>query len=669
MFNLIRNLPKTYSFSTVAQVGAAVIFAALLIIALLSIYFHHQTYEQIECHVQCEIKELGLLSEIVYEFSKTAFTFRTSWLNQSSNIEPSLNHLRRIEENLKKLKTGTNSPPLFHQQLQDNVKKCKTLLYAYQSTYFKDPSRDLARESLEAISTILEDSKEKSIYYCRVVQEEIHQTLGRLAADLKHTQVLISLFLLAAEAAIIGVVSTLYLLLKYYLKQMIEAADAIRQGDLSHRIEQPHSDLIGQAALRLNQMAERVQQTEEELRKSNDHLLELLEEVRKADVMKSEFLANMSHEIRTPMSAILGFGELLKEEERLSGRQKEYIQMILNNGRMLLQLINDILDFSKIEAGKLKVERIDFSLSEFLEDLFSTLHPLAAAKGLQFEILQCSDLPGTLNSDPVRLRQCLINLAGNAIKFTEKGHVFINVMKEQEDNADFIRFDVEDTGIGIPEDKLAVIFDAFTQADSSMTRRYGGTGLGLSITKRLTELLGGKITVHSTVGRGSVFSIRLPTGVDPSKQTSHNRYETAEKAIQQPSEEEPEQIRLSGRILVAEDAKANQMLIRLLLEKEGLQAVVVENGQEALEAVLCESFDLVLMDMQMPLMSGLEAVQAIRAKGLTLPIIALTALAMKGDDEKCLKAGCSDYLTKPIDRKALRRILQKYLCSKTAGKS
>ncbi|HOK65899.1 MAG TPA: ATP-binding protein [Anaerohalosphaeraceae bacterium] len=668
MLNLFRKLPKTYSFSTVAQAGAAVIFAALLIIALVSIYFHHQTYEQIECHVQCEIKELGLLSEIIYEFSKTAYTFRTSWLNQSSNIEPSMNHLHHIEKILEELKTKIDNPPPFHQQLQDNVKKCKTLLYAYQSTYFKDPSRDLARESLEAISTILEDSKEKSIYYCRIVQEEIQRTLGRLTADLKHTQVLISLFLLAAEAAIIGVVSTLYLLLKYYLKQMIEAADAIRQGDLSHRIEQPHSDLIGQAALRLNQMAERVQQTEEELRKSNDHLLELLEEVRKADVMKSEFLANMSHEIRTPMSAILGFGELLKEEEQLSGRQKEYIQMILNNGRMLLQLINDILDFSKIEAGKLKVEMIDFSLSEFLEDLFSTLHPLAAAKGLQFEILQCSDLPGTLNSDPVRLRQCLINLAGNAIKFTEKGHVFINVMKEQEDDADFIRFDVEDTGIGIPEDKLAVIFDAFTQADSSMTRRYGGTGLGLSITKRLTELLGGKITVHSTVGRGSVFSIRLPTGIDPSKQTSHNRYETAEKAIHQPSEEEAEQIRLSGRILVAEDAKANQMLIRLLLEKEGLQAVVVENGQEALQAVLREPFDLVLMDMQMPVMSGLEAAQAIRAKGLTLPIIALTALAMKGDDEKCLKAGCSDYLTKPIDRKALRQILQKYLSNNAAAK-
>lgn len=668
MVNLIRNLPKTYSFSTVAQAGAAVIFAALLLIALLSIYFHHQTYEQLECHVQCEIRELGLLSEIVFEFSKTAYTFRTSWLDQSSDIEPSLNHLRRIEETLKKLKTETNSPSSLHQQLRDNVKKCKTLLYAYQSTYFKDPSRDLARESLEAISTILEDSKEKSIYYCRVVQEDIQQTLGRLTADLKRTQVLISLFLLAAEAAIIGVVSTLYLLLKFYLKQMIEAADAIRKGDLSHRIEKPHSDLIGQAALRLNQMAERVQQTEEELRKSNDHLLELLEEVRKADVMKSEFLANMSHEIRTPMSAILGFGELLKEEEQLSGRQKEYVQMILNNGRMLLQLINDILDFSKIEAGKLKVERIDFSLSEFLEDLFSTLHPLASAKGLQFEILQCSDLPGMLRSDPVRLRQCLINLAGNAIKFTEKGHVFINVMKEQQDNTDFIRFDVEDTGIGIPEDKLAVIFEAFTQADSSMTRRYGGTGLGLSITRRLIQLLGGKITVHSTVGRGSVFSIQLPTGIDPSEQTSHNRYETAEKAIQQPSEDEAEKLRLSGRILVAEDAKANQMLIRLLLEKEGLQAVVVENGQEALEAVLREPFDLVLMDMQMPVMSGLEAVQAIRAKGLTLPIIALTALAMKGDDEKCLKAGCDGYLSKPIDRKALRQILQKYLSKNAAAK-
>lgn len=663
MAHWIRKLLKTYPFSTVAQVGTGVILAVLLAVALISIHFHEHTYEQIGGQVRSKTQTLGRLSELVYEFSKAAYTFRVSWLNQSSDIEPSLNHLRHVETILKDLQDLPDNLFPFHRQIQENVKKCKTLLYAYQATYFQDPSRDLARQSLDSISTILEDSKDKAIQYCRIAQEEIQTTFGTTMEDLKHTQILISLFLLTAEGSVLGVVIVLYLLLKFYLKQMIAAADAIRKGDLAYRIEHPHTDLIGQAAEQINQMAERVQKTEEDLRKSNDHLLELLEEVRKADVMKSEFLANMSHEIRTPMSAILGFGELLKEEEQLSVRQKEYIQMILNNGRMLLELINDILDFSKIEAGKMKVEMIDFSLPEFLEDLFSTLNPLAAAKGLQFEILQCSDLPGILHTDPVRLRQCLINLAGNAIKFTEKGHVFINVMKEQEDQVDWIRFDVEDTGIGIPEEKLNVIFEAFTQADGSMTRRYGGTGLGLSITRRLTELLGGKITVHSEVGRGSVFSIRLQTGIDPAEQTSHNRYETAEKAIQPPSEEET--MPLSGRVLVAEDAKANQMLIRLLLEKEGVQAVVVENGQEALEAVFREHFELVLMDMQMPVMSGLEAVQAIRAQGATVPIIALTALAMKGDEEKCLQAGCNGYLSKPIDRKALRKILQKYLGHKT----
>jgi signal transduction histidine kinase/CheY-like chemotaxis protein len=668
MSRLLQRLLKTYSFSAVAKAGSGIIFAVLLAIALISISFHRRTYQHLEGHVRQETQILGQLSEIVYEFSKAAYSFRTIWLNQSNNIETPLSHLRHIETILAELKRKTEGLPLFHEHLEENVKKCKTLLYAYQSTYFQDPSRDMARKSLDTISAILEDSKDAAIQYCRIAQEHAQQTLNKMTAELKQMQKGLSLFLLAAEAAVIGIISVLYLLLKFYLKQMIEAADSIRQGNLEYRIERPHSDLIGQAAEQLNQMAERVQQTEQELRKSNDHLLELLEEVRKADVMKSEFLANMSHEIRTPMSAILGFGELLKEEEQMSVRQKEYIQMILNNGRMLLELINDILDFSKIEAGKLKVEKIDFSLSEFLEDLFSTMHPLAATKGLQFEILQCSDLPGTLHTDPVRLRQCLINLAGNAIKFTDKGHVFINVMKEEEDNADFIRFDVEDTGIGIPEDKLTVIFEAFTQADGSMTRKYGGTGLGLSITKRLTELLGGKITVHSTVGRGSVFSIRLPTGIDPSKQTSHNRYETVEKVVQ-PSGEENENTPLSGRVLVAEDSKANQMLIRLLLEKEGAAPVIVENGREALEAVLREPFDLVLMDMQMPVMSGLEAVEAIRAKGLTVPVIALTALAMKGDEEKCLKAGCDGYLSKPIDRKALRKLLQKYLAQNSAAKN
>ena len=461
------------------------------------------------------------------------------------------------------------------------------------------------------------------------------------------------------EFVIIGVIIALYKELKVHLGVIVEAADNIREGNRSYRIDHPHSDMVGQVGSRINMMAERIEMSEDKLIRSNEQLSEALKQARKADILKSEFLANMSHEIRTPMSAILGFSELLSEEGVLDQKQNEYVHMILNNGKLLLQLINDILDFSKIEAGKLSVEIIEFSFSEFLEDVFSTIHPLAVAKNLHFEILQCSELPARVRTDPTRVRQCLVNLVGNAIKFTEAGHVFINLYLEREKDTDYIRFDVEDTGIGIPEDKQEIIFDTFTQVDGSHTRRFGGTGLGLSITRRLIQLLGGRINLRSTVGKGTVFSMRIPAGVNVDEQPTINRYQEAETAVARAPAEEPDQ--LSGRVLVVEDAKANQALIRLLLQKEGLDVEVVENGKQAVEAVTQSSFDLVLMDMQMPVMNGYDATQAIREKGLTLPIVALTAHAMKGDEQRCLDTGCDGYLSKPINRKALLRMLTRYL--------
>ncbi|RKY09312.1 MAG: hypothetical protein DRP66_02580 [Planctomycetota bacterium] len=377
-----------------------------------------------------------------------------------------------------------------------------------------------------------------------------------------------------------------------------------------------------------------------------------------ANQAKSEFLANMSHEIRTPMNSIMGFSDILADEE-LSDEQKMYVRNIQISSRDLLQLINDILDFSKIEAGKLDTEMIECDMAPLLENIDSQMRPLANEKKLDFRVLQCGPLPSQLRTDPTRLRQCLINLVGNAIKFTEHGYVYVNVSMEKADTGAMIRFDVEDTGIGISKDKLEAIFEAFTQADGSTTRKYGGTGLGLTITRQLSRLLGGSLTVKSQVGKGSVFSLTIPAGVDVDSAPPMDKYEHINEGFEPKKDDTPPP--MSGKVLVAEDNRANQVLVKLMLEKMGFEVTIANDGSQAFEIVSRQRHDLILMDIQMPGMNGYEATEAIRKKGIQTPIIALTANAMKGDDKKCFDAGCDAYVSKPVERTKLHELMKKYI--------
>jgi PAS domain S-box-containing protein len=373
-----------------------------------------------------------------------------------------------------------------------------------------------------------------------------------------------------------------------------------------------------------------------------------------ANQAKSQFLANMSHEIRTPMNAIIGFSDILSEEE-LSDQQKDYVNTIGKSGKHLLQVINDILDFSKIEAGKLDIEMRDCDLENLPAVIESMIYPSAAKKGLAFEIHRSSDLPATIHTDDARVQQCLINLANNAIKFTAKGHVYINISLENKNNRPYIRFDVEDTGIGIPADKQQKVFEPFTQASGDTSRKYGGSGLGLTITRQLATLLGGQLTLTSEEGKGSVFSLVIPAGVDILKQTPI-------PASPRPSEKgRPKAVQYSGHVLVAEDIPANQILIQALLAKLGLQVTLACDGAEAVEKASAAPFDFILMDIQMPNMNGYEAVRMLRKKGVKIPIVALTAHAMESDRQKSLEAGCDDHLSKPINRNKLIEVLGKYL--------
>ena len=363
-----------------------------------------------------------------------------------------------------------------------------------------------------------------------------------------------------------------------------------------------------------------------------------------ATTSKSEFLANMSHEIRTPLGAIIGHAELLVDEGQAidaaspkTGRRREFVETIHRNGEHLLALVSEILDLTKIEAGHMQIERIPNDPRRLVEDVIRLLAGQAEARGLSMNIEIDSDVPETVSLDPVRCRQILINLVGNAIKFTEHGGIWIRLRRDA--TRDELRMEVTDTGIGMDPRALKRIFEPFRQADGSMTRRFGGTGLGLSISRHLCRMMNGDLTVESRRGEGSTFlaSFMAPTAT---------RIQPRVSGTTIPS---------NLRILLAEDGPDNRRLVSHLLGRLGATVETVENGREAVDRLLHggTAIDLVLMDMQMPVMDGWEATRRLRNAGCGVPVLALTANAMPGDRAACLEAGCDAYLAKPVRREAL----------------
>jgi PAS domain S-box-containing protein len=392
-----------------------------------------------------------------------------------------------------------------------------------------------------------------------------------------------------------------------------------------------------------------------------------------ATLAKTEFLANMSHEIRTPITAVLGYSDLLMDPELPQDEQRSYLQTIRRNGEVLLDLVNDILDVSKIEADKLEIDRVVCSPWSILSDLSTLMRVRTDGRGLSLGIESEGPLPERILTDPARLRQILINLVGNAIKFTEKGQVRVVARLLRPEGADpMLEIDVIDTGIGIAPEQLALIFSPFTQADASTNRRYGGTGLGLTISKRLATLLGGDITVTSKPNQGSTFRLTVATGpLDGVPLTDQPQTAPVNSAAPAPV--------LKCRVLLAEDGVDNQRLLSLVLRKAGAEVTVAQNGREAVEMALASfpgwgrrygesttPFDIVLMDIQMPGMDGHEATRRLRAEGYTGPILALSAHATTHAANQCIEAGCDDYLGKPIDRDLLVRKIAHYL--EKAGK-
>ncbi len=381
-------------------------------------------------------------------------------------------------------------------------------------------------------------------------------------------------------------------------------------------------------------------------------LREAQQQADSANRAKSEFLANMSHEIRTPLTAILGCADALFRQIE-DPDPKDVIRMIRNQGQLLMGILNDVLDLSKIEAGKLEINLEDCELVRTLGDVHSLMHSQAVEQGIELRTVYLSRVPERLHTDPLRARQILLNIVSNAIKFTKAGHVEIQVSCHEDQNQGWLQVAVEDTGIGIAPDRLQTIFEAFAQERNSMTARIPGTGLGLTICQRLVDMLGGRISVTSKLGSGSRFVIELPLGriqtnllMDPDDLTRKAALRDSQMAID---------YFVPCRVLIAEDTRGIQFMMTRMLQDVVTSLQVVDNGELAVAEVMHaadsdQPFDIVLMDMQMPVMDGFDATKKLRQLGYTLPIIALTAGAMAGDKERCLQAGCTDYLPKPIDR-------------------
>ncbi|WP_372762711.1 ATP-binding protein [Pseudoalteromonas sp.] len=454
-----------------------------------------------------------------------------------------------------------------------------------------------------------------------------------------------------------------------------EASHRVGDGDLSVSLPAHTNDEVGILFNDFNHMVNQIRHYQEQLEEYKHHLEDKVEsrtkalenmnrqlelaiaEAEQANQLKSRFLANMSHEIRTPLTAIMGFTEQLLHNHEVSN-DKQHLATILRNSKHLLELINNILDLSKIEAEKLATEQAPLNVVRLLHDVESIIAPLAQQKKLAFTINYQLPLPHTIYSDVTRLKQILINIASNAVKFTEQGTVTIKARYQAQQT---LIFDIEDTGIGLVESQIKRLFTPFEQADATTTRRFGGTGLGLCISKNLAQLLGGDISVQSEVDKGSCFTItvacNLATPIAESLLLRDPQQLVPEKDPQLSFASNS----FDAQILVAEDNPDNQLLIKLLLQTWGLEPDIVSNGAEAVEMALMNDYQLIIMDMQMPVMGGLEATKILRDAAYDGPIIALTANVMNHDVETYIAAGCDKALAKPIDKEALESVLVSYL--------
>jgi signal transduction histidine kinase/DNA-binding response OmpR family regulator len=410
-----------------------------------------------------------------------------------------------------------------------------------------------------------------------------------------------------------------------------------------------------------------------ELTQANDQLTREKLAALESSQTKAAFLANMSHEIRTPMTAILGYADTLMEPNQTQADRAESINIIRRNAAHLLELINDILDISKIEANRMTLEKIPTDVPELLSDVVALVRQRAAEKGLWLFAAADGLIPKKIETDPMRLRQILLNLVSNAVKFTETGEVKLTVMFNEIDHRQGeISFSVSDTGVGMTPEQQSLLFQPFSQVDGSIARQYGGTGLGLAISRRLADMLGGELTLRSQPERGSTFTLRIPVQISAGSGKVHTLGDLPQFTPALADIKPAHDWKLQGRVLLIEDGEDNQRLVCMHLRRAGLEVIVAEDGTSGIEAFQAAAktkrpFNLVILDIHLPRMDGYAVATAIRAESLTVPIMAVTAFSRSGERQRCLEAGCTAYLSKPVEREALLSTIAGYLSPASAA--
>ncbi len=488
-----------------------------------------------------------------------------------------------------------------------------------------------------ACSVALHDVFGRAIAACTVTQpREIHR---------EGEQALRILFLALLASGLLALATTMVGADRFVLRRLRILRETMREitrtGDLTQRVDLQGSDEISDLATNLNEVTQRLRQTQDDFIR--------------ADQARTYFLANVSHEVRTPVTALLGFADLLQEPGLSEPQRADFVQTIRRNAQHLLAILNDLLDSAKLESGQMSIERLTVAPTDLLDETVAQAQPMAQKKGLALQLEFDGTMPAAIVTDPTRARQILFNLLGNAIKFTAAGGVRV-VARMLAD--DVLQVQVIDTGIGISAEQMQRLFVPFSQADASTSRQFGGTGLGLALSRQLARQLGGDVTAASEPGRGSTFTVTIATG-RPARPTAATKATSSAGAARDAVAAEDARKPLADRrILVVDDAPDNRRLVTYVLHKAGADVVVTENGRAGVDAWQAAAagacpFDLVIMDMQMPVLDGYAATRELRDRGFTGPVLALTANAMKSDLDRCVAAGCSDYATKPIDRRGL----------------